>query len=246
MFRRFALAALVSVTLSLVVTAVVRLRELQRTWGIRPDDVMRPMPGDELVVPAPIVETRSIDIDAPPDAVWPWLVQMGYERAGWYSYDRMDMRGSSADRILPEHQSLAAGDIVPTHPGGGFRVEEVEPGRSLVLYLDTPLVMSQAAAQGDEATPAGLKAAGAMGEATMPEFRASWAFLLEPLSDHRTRLVERFRVWTPVPTPMQKLGLPLMGTGVFLMTRKHMLGLKERAEHGPAAVPAEAGSAAGA
>jgi hypothetical protein len=71
-----------------------------------------------------------------------------------------------------------------------------------------------------------------MGGATMPEFRASWAIVLEPLGERRTRLVERFRVWTPLPTPAQRMGLPFMGYGVFLMTRKHMLGLKERAERG--------------
>jgi hypothetical protein len=69
-----------------------------------------------------------------------------------------------------------------------------------------------------------------MGGAAMPEFKATWAFVLEPVDGHRTRLLERFRVATPTPTPGQRFMLPLMGLGVFLMTRKQMLGIKDRAE----------------
>src|SRR3972149_3519677 len=76
----------------------------------------------------------------------------------------------------------------------------------------------------------GLAMAGAMGEVTMPEFRATWAFVLEPESGERTRLIERFRVWTVDAGLPQRLGMPLMGYGVFAMTRKHMLGVKERSE----------------
>jgi hypothetical protein len=64
----------------------------------------------------------------------------------------------------------------------------------------------------------------------MPDFRASWAFVLEPAPGGGTRLVERLRVWTGQGGPAQRLGLPMFGLGVFLMTRKHMLGVKERAE----------------
>lgn len=206
----------------------------QRTWGVVPGDTQRELPGDDLVPVPDAVETRSLRIEAPPEAVWPWLVQMGWGRGGWYSYDQLDMDRPSADRILDQYQDLAEGDLVHTHPEGGFIARVVEPGQALVLYLDTELVQGQAqaarAVATAEDTPVGLQAAGVMGGLTLPEFRASWAFVLEPAPGDGTRLIERMRVWTGQDGPVQRFGLPVFGLGVFLMTRKHMLGLKERAE----------------
>ena len=231
-----------SMLVGMALVVFVKLRQEQQTWGVMPSDANRPLAGDDLIADPGIVDTRSLVIDAPPAAVWPWLAQLGFGRGGWYSYDRMDMAGSSADRILPRFQDLAAGDIVPTHPGGGFLAKVVQPQQALVLYLDHELVRSQAEAAevergaaaraaADEHLPGGLQFAGAMGGLTMPEFRASWAFILEPQAGGtRTRLVERFRVWTADAGVPARLGMPMMGLGVFAMTRKHMLGLKERAE----------------
>jgi hypothetical protein len=231
-----------SMLVGMALVFFVKLRQEQQTWGVTPSDANRPLAGDDLIADPGIVDTRSLVIDAPPAAVWPWLAQLGFGRGGWYSYDRMDMAGSSADRVLPQFQDLAPGDIVPTHPGGGFLAKVVEPQQSLVLYLDHELVRSQAEAAeakrgaaapaaSDEHLPGGLQFAGAMGGLTMPEFRATWAFVLEPQAGgSRTRLVERFRVWTADAGAPAKLGMPIMGLGGFAMTRKHMLGLKERAE----------------
>ena len=115
-------------------------------WSVVPDEADRVLPGDELVPEPVAIETRGITIDAPPSAVWPWLVQMGYGRAGWYSYDQLDQRGASAQEIVPEWQTLAVGDILPTHPGGGFEVAILEPKRALVVRSDTALVRAQAEA----------------------------------------------------------------------------------------------------
>ena len=242
---------MVSLVVSLVVSAVVTwfayLRPLRDRWGIAPDETERTLPGDDLVPDATLVETRGITIDAPPAQVWPWLVQMGYGRGGWYSYDQMDNDARSADRIMPEFQGLSVGDLMPTWPGGGFRVADMEAEQSMSLYLDSQMVSDQQhAADADkrtEASAAGLKVAGGMGGAAMPEFRASWSFVLEPIDDGaHTRLVERLRAWTPKPNPLHKVALPMFGVGVFLMTRKQLLGIKERVERpaasGPTAVAA--------
>jgi hypothetical protein len=223
-----------------------------RTWGVRPDEAATPLAGDDLVSGAGIgVETRGIDIDAPSSAVWPWLVQMGFGRAGWYSYDQLDMEGSSADRIRPEHQALTVGDTVPTHPGGGFEVRAIEPERHLVLYLDTEMVRRQAdeAAAINAESPANLRMTGALMEtAQPPEFRASWAFVLQP-RDGGTRLIERFRIRFEggEAKPWTRLTLPVMGFGVFVMMRKQMLGIRDRAERHPRPVgepqPVEAATA---
>lgn len=253
----------VSVLAGMAIAFYLQLRQAQQTWGVVPADVERPLAGDELITDPEIIETRSLSVEASPSVVWPWLVQMGYGRGGWYSYDKLDIKGSSAGRILPQFQDLAPGDIVPTHSGGGFVAKVVDPEKALVLYLDNELVRSQIeasvaqhgeAALGavDEDVPGGLQIAGALGGMTMPEFRASWAFVLEPMADgQRTRLIERFRVHTADAGLPQKLGMPVMGLGVFAMTRKHMLGVKERAEgraghetgngaKAPEAIPVEA------
>jgi hypothetical protein len=223
----------VSLAASLAVTWLVVLRPMRRTWGMDPDEATRALPGDDLVPDAPIVETRGITIDAAPSAVWPWLVQMGYGRGGWYSYDRMDNHAASAERILPEFQSLTVGDVVPTWPGGGFQVAAMDPGRSLTLYLDTAIVKAQQASAEltlTDAPSSGIKAAGTMGELAMPDFKASWTFVVESAEGGRTRVIERMRAWSPDPAGAQRLALPVFGMGVFLMTRKQLLGLKERVE----------------
>ena len=204
------------------------------SWGVDARDVGRDMPGDDLVPDSTAADTRSIEIDAPPSGVWPWLVQMGYGRAGWYSYDSIDMAGASSRRILPEWQSLEVGDVVPTHPGGGFEVRVADTERALVLFSDTAIVASQAEAarsRGMESASTNVEATGAVLAATQPtEFSASWAFVLEPMDGERTRLIERFRVrFGASDKPWTAVTLPLIGFGVFLMTRKQMLGIRDRA-----------------
>jgi hypothetical protein len=223
-----------------------RVSRWRRTWGIEPGEAERPLPGDDIVASSLAGETRGITIDAPPEAVWPWLVQMGYGKAGWYSYDQLDQRGTSATHINEAWQQLAVGDIVPTHPGGGFEVARLDPGRALVLRSDTELVMSQAAAAkaagaGLETATSGVKVSGAILSGTPQEFSASWAFVLEPRGGGRTRLIERFRVWTGEGGPAGRLVMPFVGFGVFVMMQRQMVGLRDRAEgHGvpaPAAIP---------
>jgi len=221
-----------------------------RRWGATDAEASRVLAGDELV-PEAAGSTRAVTIDAPATDVFPWIVQIGFGRAGWYSYDQVDMEGSSSERILPEHQSLAVGDVVPTHPGGGFVVKAMEEGRHLVLYLDNELVRTQASeAEAINAeSPANLRVAGAFMEgAQPPEFNATWAFVLEDLGNGQTRLIERFRVLFggDEAKPWTRFTLPVMGFGVFAMMRKQMLGIRDRAERvlapptAPATEPASA------
>lgn len=214
---------------------LLRIRGWQDTWGVDPDEAARRLPGDDVVDPATGGETRGITIDAPPEAVWPWLPQMGYGRAGWYSYDQLDQRGRSADEIVDAWQTLAVGDVVPTHPGGGFEVAAIDPGRSLVLRSDTALMAAQAetaktAASDLETASTGVKASGAMLSRMPSEFAASWAFVLEPLDGGQTRFIERFRVRFADAGAGSRAALPLMGFGVFVMLQKQMVGIRLRAE----------------
>lgn len=217
----------------------VQARTAFRTWGVEPDEAERKLPGDELVPEAEAVDTRGIDIGAPPDEVWPWLVQMGYGRAGWYSYDELDMDHPSAERIVPELQQVEVGDVFPTHPGGGFEVKIVEPAKALVLYSDRALVTAQAeaAGQGLETASTNVRATGAYLDRSMPgDFQASWSFVLEPRPEGRTRLIERFRGrMEPLedrPAPPAIAGKALL-FGLFVMVRRQMLGIRDRAEGRP-------------
>ena len=104
-------------------------------WGATGDEISGPMPGDDLVPDATLVATRSITLDAPPAQVFPWLRQMGFGRAGWYSYDLIDNLGRrSATRIHPEWQDVRAGDPVPGGPVD-FTAAIVDPPRAFVLAL---------------------------------------------------------------------------------------------------------------
>jgi len=81
--------------------------------------------------------TRAIGIDATPGDVWPWLVQIGYGRAGWYSYDWIDNDfKASAREVLPEYQDLAAGDKILMMPAMGFVVKSIDEDRSIVSVLE--------------------------------------------------------------------------------------------------------------
>jgi hypothetical protein len=133
---------------------------------VRPlaEEAMRSLPGDELVADAKIRWNHGITIRARPTDIWPWLVQMGCRRAGWYSHDGLDNGGApSAERIGPELQRVQGGDIFPMTPTAQdrFVVRVAGPGRALVL--------------GDDAG------------------QMSWAFVLEPAGETSTRLITRSR-----------------------------------------------------
>jgi len=139
------------------------------TWGARPDEVSRKLPGDDLLADADIVSTRVITIDAPPAAIWPWLVQMGSGRDGWYAYDFIDNGGQcSAERILPNYQNIGVGSVLPPLPGANdvFLVAQCGRDRSLVLAWRLP----------------------------SGKYQTTWAFVLEQPQPRQTRLTVRGRV----------------------------------------------------
>ncbi len=109
-------------------------RPQQLRWGANDQEVARVMPGDQ-IQPQPIFNsTRAVTINARPEQIWPWLVQMGYKRAGFYGYDALDNAGiASADHIIPVLQQLKVGDTFPIWEGVNYRVVAVDPSHSLVL-----------------------------------------------------------------------------------------------------------------
>ena len=181
------------------------LRKRCLYWGATATEIERVMPGDAAIPDATYDTTLAITIDAPPADIWPWLVQMGYRRGGLYSYDWLDrlfgfLDAPSAERVLPEHQRLAVGDVIPIGRGDGFPVAAIEPQRSMVLGGET----------GDG-------------------FHWVWQFGLYPLDERRTRLVSRNRARLP-RTLGSTLFMCALEPAAFIMTRRMLLGLKRRAE----------------
>ena len=121
------------VVAGVVVASVAIYLGLMRPWHVRwgatADEVARAMPGDGILSPGALPTTRAITIGAPADQVWPWLAQLGYGRAGWYSYDWLDNDGHpSATQIRPQWRHLRPGDQILMMPGAGFDVVEVKDG----------------------------------------------------------------------------------------------------------------------
>ena len=162
------------------------------------------MAGDALLVNPTYSGTMAVTVDARPEHIWPWLVQIGYQRGGLYSYDWLDRLFGFLDRpsatcILPEYQHLVVGDRIPMGQGPSSPVAAIEPNRALVLDMRN-------------SSP----------------FDWVWQFGLYPIDDNRTRLVTRSCVRTN--TVWARLATYAIEPAGFLMTRRMLLGLKQRAE----------------
>ena len=156
------------------------IRRRLLTWGATRDETARAWPGDELIPEDNAPDcTMATTLPAPPEQVWPWLVQMGVGRAGSYSWDRLDNGGKpSADRIVPEWQSLEMGQRLNVSPDGHrwMTVARVEPGRALVLRATAELPSGRSL----DPPPARLPRAYLDG---------IWGFYLQPAPGGKTRLV---------------------------------------------------------
>lgn len=242
-FKAWFIAQLMALAFSAGVGAayLVQLRSQYRSWGLVPGGNERGVRGDDLVAEADIVETRAIDIDVPPEQVWPWLAQMGYGRGGWYSFAAADRAwtpaggppSDSADTILEEFQDLAEGDLVPTHPRGGFAARTVEPNEALVLFLDDEMIREQVdefvADAADAIEEQGGSAKLDIDIQDMPPYQVTFAFELEELPGGRTRLIARVRARVDV-SENQKRIRPALAMGLFAFIRSQLEGIKERAE----------------
>jgi proline iminopeptidase len=189
-------------------------------WRATPQERREQLPGDNLVLEARGGSTQAITISTTAADLWPWLVQMGCDRAGFYSYDRLDNGGrASAERILPELQGTKVGDVLPSRPGSpyGFEVLRMQPPRLLLLgaFLRIP----------------GFSNLAWDGERPGAYVRSTWLFLLREQRD-TTRLVVRARgILRPA-----WLGLVInsfMAPAHVAMQRKQLLNLRRRADLRP-------------
>ena len=192
------LAALAAVA---AVTYLRFIRPWQLRWGATIEEVERALPGDGVVKFPTFNATRGVTIQAQPEEIWPWLLQIGITRAGWYSYDWLDNLGRpSAQSIIPEWQHVAVGDVIPMSPDGkqGLRVKDFQPNQWM-LWWDN---------KGD----------------------STWYWGLYPQDVSQTRLITRVRVHYHWLKPSMLFSLLVEFTDIVMM-RKCMLGIKQRAEH---------------
>ncbi|WP_157156751.1 hypothetical protein [Diaminobutyricimonas sp. LJ205] len=212
--------AVVAIPIIAAVGYAKYVRPKQLRWGSDDAEVSAVLPGDALVSQPKMQTTRAVTIRATPAEVWPWLVQIGYGRAGFYSYDQSE-KAVGADpersrRILPEFQNLQVGDVIPWGENNdGIPVRMLE--RESVLSLGGTV---------DASTGKFVAAAAPRPERTV---EVSWTFVLKPVGDTSTRLITRTRVAYDSPA-IGAAVRALLEPGQYLMERKMLLGIKERVE----------------
>jgi hypothetical protein len=170
-------------------------------WGATNDEVVLPMSGDELIEKPTFNVTRAITIHARPEEIWPWIIQIGYGRAGFYSYDLLDNLGKpSADRIIPELQNIEVGTWIPM----SGKVSEETAFQVMAFETNSWMLWKKTA--------------------------STWAWKLIPIGEESTRLIIRLKCQYRWTRPTIVTDLILMEIGDFPMMRKLMLSIKQRVE----------------
>ena len=153
-----------------IVFLIVVYRPWALNWGATDDEINRSMPGDEIVQNSTFNATRGVTIRAQPEEIWPWVVQIGYKKAGFYCYDWFDNDGiPSAERIIPEYQNLKVGDLIPLSAVLYVKVTELNPNQSMLWVFP---------------------------EGCGPWTNSTWAWGLYQEDAQHTRLLTRLRVHT--------------------------------------------------
>jgi hypothetical protein len=188
----------------LVIGVTLLGRSWYSHWGASPEEVDAVLPGDELAPAVKFITTKAVTIQAKPAEIYPWLLQMGADKGGLYSYAWLEALircpNNNADRIHPEWQDLKAGDLVRMCPGDSgpppFVVAEIEPDKHLIWGHTDP----------------------------DGSWNSTYQFILQPTAEGDTRLILRTR------SPAMGAIWDMMQLGFFIMERKMLMGIRERAE----------------
>lgn len=182
-----------------------------RRLGASEDEARMPLPGDELLPQADVQNDRACTIHAPLAAVWPWIAQLGQDKAGFYSFEMLEnLAGcqiTGATRIHPEWQNTAPGDHFRLHPDVALRVAQVEPDHYLVV------------------TSQGGAAPGEM------DFEMTWTFHLSPTEQASGEPAARFLLRERYETHSKRTWVMIQVTSIVsaIMTWRMMSRLKDLA-----------------
>jgi hypothetical protein len=212
------LLILVAALVTIVATFLLFVRPWYLRWGATDEEMLRQLPGDEIVGSAAGQETRAITIDAPADQVWPWIAQLGIDRGGFYSYDLLEnivgCEMPTVDSIRPDKLAWSPGDRLWMYPpdkadGIGYAtLRGIVPGRALAFATRRFGTTAEQAEDG------------------------SWSFVVEPVDESTSRILVRGR---------GAAGRSLLGTAFdqsifepahFVMERRMLIGIKDLAETG--------------
>jgi hypothetical protein len=207
--------------ISLIAGYTFGVRPRMLRWGATEEEARRPYPGADLLPGGKRGATMATTINAQPSVLWPWLVQMGCNRAGWYSWDRLDNGGvPSAERIHPEWQHIAVGDRLDSIPSGNawFQVAALEPGAFLALRASLDLC-------GHPFDPNGSR----------PRYYTDsiWCFLLQKLPGKRTRLVVSGYAAARPKSLQAILNFVFWEPAHWIMQTRQFTNLQRRAEARP-------------
>jgi len=207
------------------------IKPWQERWGATDEERAAPLPGDDFVAEPATQVTRAITIDTTPSDLWPWIVQLGADRAGFYSYDWLEnlfgLEIHSGDDIVEAWQGLRVGDVVFANRArtGGWYVEDLRPNDALVLKV------------------ADLVAGRPLRRDEQLKWEFLWTFALRPSESGSTRLLVRER--TAFGSALTRTVMAPVGVVSFVMTRRMMLGIKARAEGRRISAPSREGRGLG-
>jgi hypothetical protein len=181
-------------------------------------------PGDDLIPGGRRYGAMATTIGAPPERVWPWLVQMGCDRAGFYSFDRLDNGGRpSADRVLAQWQNLREGDRIASIPDAShwFDVVLVVPERALILRASLTV-------------PAARNFDPSNGRLPRAYSDSTWGFFLRPTADGHTRLIVTGKARGRPHAVIATANWLFWDPAHWMMQYRQFAGLRRRAESVPA------------
>jgi len=200
-FKR--ILAILGLLLIIMVGYLFVARPYQLIWGAEDQEISATLPGDEIIQSPDFFATRAITIHGTPQEIWPWIIQMGYNRAGFYGYDLLENLGSargmlSAEDIIPEFQNFQVGDVVPISAVVDMNFQAIEPNWYLIW--------------------------------SGRDSEDSFLWLLQPIDSDRTRLISRIRWsydWTRPQTQVLVLFTEFTD---HIAVRKILMGVKGRVE----------------
>jgi len=193
------------------------LRQQRTSWGGKDSELYSKLPGDDIISHPKWQYTQGISINTTTDKVWPWLVQIGQGKGGFYSYEMLEnlvgCKIHNTEKIIPEYQKLKPGDNIMLHPKVPYPVAEVREGNTIVLHYDSRTGQKQVS-----------------GTKPSNYFESTWLFLVTKQGNQSSRLISRFRIDYNLST-QNRIAYGYFVEPVSTTMQKQMLkGIRKRAE----------------